>query len=599
MSVGDVRNHDVSLYDHARTTAALAAALYRYHAESKSLTESAVRDETTSKFLLVHGDFYGIQEFIFSEGGESGKGRAKTLRGRSFMVSLLCELAAQAVCESLELPLTSILLNAAGRFTVVAQNTAAARESMVRLEAELNGWLAARFFGESAIGISLLEATATDFASAKGGFRRLWRRLLRESEKKKFSRMDSGRLLGPVRGYLDRFMNDLDPPVCPYCGKRPSVPAAMPRLLAGSRDSCAMCRDQVFLGKWVVSRDRRLAITKPGADIRGEASRLLEPLFGRYQVFFGHGDLSEMAQSGDLLRYWELRAPAATGTAPGSKRVAVREIGGYVPVYEKDDANETRFIEDGRSEGKVEQMLDEVAEGAAKSFLRLAWKAKVEEQGGSLRGLEALGVLKADVDNLGDLFDRGIPGDRVTLFGETVPWVELASLELVRTQLQRWLADGYVTTGMLHRFNAFQEMAGREALVRKASEVTMEDVESCLWRSRFKYTVARNTARSRKDLKEAERKGGRGSTWSRRVVRAARLGIEDSNLADSLRNQEVREGPWRSNSGKIVKRRFSGSTCSPSRRRRGPRRFLRTGAGTTTNRARFAVSTTRSCASSP
>ncbi|MBW1987358.1 MAG: HD domain-containing protein, partial [Deltaproteobacteria bacterium] len=52
---------DVSLYDHARTTAALAVTIYLYHQQTNSLTIEAIKNYADRKFLLINGDFYGIQ----------------------------------------------------------------------------------------------------------------------------------------------------------------------------------------------------------------------------------------------------------------------------------------------------------------------------------------------------------------------------------------------------------------------------------------------------------------------------------------------------------------------------------------------------------
>jgi CRISPR-associated protein Csm1 len=68
----------------------------------------------------VQGDFFGIQDFIFAEGGKTQKRAATLLRGRSFYVSLLSELAALKVLEALALPATSQVVNAAGKFLIVA-----------------------------------------------------------------------------------------------------------------------------------------------------------------------------------------------------------------------------------------------------------------------------------------------------------------------------------------------------------------------------------------------------------------------------------------------------------------------------------------------
>ena len=123
-------NPEVSLYDHSKTTAALATALWRWHEENqltghdqavKLADRSASWDE--QKFLLIQGDFFGIQDFIFSGGSDSNKQAAKLLRGRSFQVSLFTELAALKVLQACELPSTSQMMNAAGKFLIIAPNT--------------------------------------------------------------------------------------------------------------------------------------------------------------------------------------------------------------------------------------------------------------------------------------------------------------------------------------------------------------------------------------------------------------------------------------------------------------------------------------------
>ena len=77
-------------------------------------------DYAEPKFLLVQGDFFGIQNFLFAAGAETRKQAAKLLRGRSFQVSLFTEMAALRLLDELALPPTSQVLNAAGKFLIVA-----------------------------------------------------------------------------------------------------------------------------------------------------------------------------------------------------------------------------------------------------------------------------------------------------------------------------------------------------------------------------------------------------------------------------------------------------------------------------------------------
>lgn len=166
---------DVSLYDHSKSVAALSVALYMYHRDTNSMSVEAICESAKQKFCLIGGDFYGIQNFIFSDSGEAGKHRSKILRGRSFAVSLFCELAADFICREIGLPPSSILLNAAGKFTILAPNTPAVKNAVSSLQNKINDWLISKTFGENAFGIALIEAAPADFES--GNFYRLYKRL--------------------------------------------------------------------------------------------------------------------------------------------------------------------------------------------------------------------------------------------------------------------------------------------------------------------------------------------------------------------------------------------------------------------------------------
>ena len=414
VTVGHART-DVSLYDHLRATAALAAALYRYHDTAGSLSVPDVsKDWSTKKFLLVSADFYGIQDFIFNEGGESAKGRAKTLRGRSFMVSLFSELAAHKLCQELGLPHTSVVLNAAGKFTLICHNTPDAKKALATTEEQINDWLVGKFYGENTFGVSMIDASPDDFVC--GNFAHLWRSLGEKVDRRKYARFDLKKHGGSVPGYLNSFDNTLKHSLCPFCGKRPSVAGAMWKE-EGSEDSCTTCRDNVFIGKNIVKKEKyqseegsgrvRLAVTTTDADL---ADCLMEPIFGCYRIGFTTGLMKDNARNGTLLRYWQIER----GEGSKEKGVVItrKEIGGYVPVYSENDENDDRFIEGRKTDRRKEEMIDQILIGAPKTFHHLAASAKLPDESGDskskYRGIEALGVLKADVDNLGLIFAVGL-----------------------------------------------------------------------------------------------------------------------------------------------------------------------------------------------
>ncbi|MEI7988530.1 MAG: type III-A CRISPR-associated protein Cas10/Csm1 [Chloroflexota bacterium] len=127
---------DVSLYDHARMTAALAVCLLDFEA-GKIKT---MRDVVTRAFqdkaqqakdeqvlgepvaLLVGGDISGIQNFIYTL---SSKRAAQTLRGRSFYLQLLTEAVLRYVLRQLDLPYTNVIYSGGGHFFLLAPLSAA------------------------------------------------------------------------------------------------------------------------------------------------------------------------------------------------------------------------------------------------------------------------------------------------------------------------------------------------------------------------------------------------------------------------------------------------------------------------------------------
>ncbi len=398
---------DVSLYDHSRTTAALAAALYLYHREDSTFTMSDVQDRTEKKLLLVTGDFYGIQDFIFASGGETNRASAKLLRGRSFAVSLLSELAGDYICRETGLPSSSIVLNAAGKFTLIAPNTKQTLSKISAAEKHINEWLMKHFYGETAMGVSFVEASGDDFVSETFGH--LWERLSGQIEKRKFSKVDLDTYGGAVEEYLGNFNNELTENLCPFCGKRPSdATAEGDELLGDTSSACRICRDHIYIGTHLV-KAQRFAITTPDAQLYGGG--LLEPVFGRYQVSFDvTGELSSLAADGSLLKYWDI---GISESGSITKDITAKFVNGYVPSYSEEDRTEEavdRFLYGAKSDKKKNKLFDFLTSNKdqPKTFSHLSKMSLNKKDDGTFSGVEALGVLKADVDHLGLVFACGL-----------------------------------------------------------------------------------------------------------------------------------------------------------------------------------------------
>lgn len=406
---------EVSLYDHSKATAAFAVALWRWHdwsvtegtlTEKKALQAHQGRtDWGEEKFLLVQGDFFGIQDFIFADGSETNKKAAKLLRGRSFMVSLFTELAALKVLETLELPSTSQIINAAGKFQIVAPNTEDVRKKLIAVREEINGWFLQHTFGLAGLGLVWKSACCNDFLA--GRYSTLMENLFADLEREKLRRFD---LTGDAPTV---FEISYTWGVCRYNNRFP----------ADSKDSAPLSRDQIEIGASLTNRDR-LLVMRDDAELRQGGVKTLETSIFGYRIGFTQekeitGRFGPLARSGGLLRYWDFSLPdnLADTLWHGYAR---RYINAFVPRFDKFDQ-----LTSDKYQGVDED--DECRPGNPKTFSHLACedrllaKTENDKQGKEQWiGHIALTTLKGDVDNLGKMFKQGL--------GSTSSFAKMAAL---------------------------------------------------------------------------------------------------------------------------------------------------------------------------
>lgn len=393
---------EVSLYDHSKTTAALATALWRWHEDSKQIDEPAANqlkersDWNVDKFLMIQGDFFGIQDFIFADGSQTNKAAAKLLRGRSFQVSLFTELAALKVLDALSLPPTSQITNAAGKFLIVAPNTPDARAQLETARTEINQWFLQHSFGLAGLGLIGKPASCNDFL--KGRFGALQMSLFAELERAKLQRFDLTAPGNPV------FDVDYPHGICQYNGRLPVDDSSL--------KSAALSRDQIILGS-VLTREDRLLIVRDPAVLTGRSLRTLEvPVFG-YGVAFTQneevtGKFGALAQDGTLQRCWDFSLPVNL-TDTLWHGYARRFINAYVPRFTAVDLQTS----DKYVGLENEVTADDLRFEAGKTLNHIACEdrtPRLDKDGhqSGWQGQVALMTLKGDVDNLGTIFQQGL-----------------------------------------------------------------------------------------------------------------------------------------------------------------------------------------------
>ncbi len=368
----------ISLFDHLKTTSAIAQALYGFHKAGGTLEESKIESIKNNEFLFVQGDFSGIQSFIFSKMGESNKYAAKILRARSFFVSLSTDLAAYDICKRLNLTKATIVMNAGGKFTLLLPNTPESLRVIYEVEEEINKSFKDLTFGETRFYIASVPLSDSDFDSKSDAFSKKMEKLVMELEKKKLQPKIDRFVFD---GYIDEISRS-GKGVCKICGKH----------VAACDDDvpiCDYCKVFREIGANLV-RKKYFKITK-------NKKEGIPEIVNDYKLDFlsDKGNLTSFIK--DALLVYDLERDGEF------KGVAKGKISGYVPVYTMEES------EIGKYEGLD---VDEIADVEdPKTFAMIAEDAKEPNEKGEYVGEAFLGILKADVDNLGRIFIEGIKGD--------------------------------------------------------------------------------------------------------------------------------------------------------------------------------------------
>ena len=332
---------DVSLFDHLLTTAAIASAIY-------------LGDK--KEFFLIQGDFSSIQNFIFSKYGESNKYLAKILRAKSLFVTLATEMIALKVCKELGLTPLSIVMNAGGKFTIIAPkiDENELNEILNKIKSEIN---------EEFSKINFLQ-THFILDYVKEGFKNLsFRNASKVMEKmaKKFegSKLKFDEEIEVFDSYIDELSKKEK---CDICGIVPTDEKIEKDVYI-----CRFCKKFKDLGqKLPKAKYIKLDLNKG--------------------IFDGIDLVDEIDEENENIIYYSVDE---------NDNFAIKRVANYVPIIEEKKAV-YELIKD-KSDSKI---------GDIKSFYHIAVDGLEEKEDGYY-GRKYLAILKADVDNLGQIFIYG------------------------------------------------------------------------------------------------------------------------------------------------------------------------------------------------
>ena len=356
---------DVSLFDHLLLTSALSVAL----------------KEDKESFYLIQGDFTSIQNFIFSQGGESNKFLAKILRAKSLFVSLATEYIALKICKLLQIPPTNIVLNAGGKFTIIAPKYKSIKvqseeksfdEFIKYIRYDINKQFAKINYLQTKFALTYIEEKYEHLQYNSEIFEKeknlhcqkepynascvFWKIAKSfEEEKLKF---DSE--IEVFDKYIDEFQEDKEK--CDICGIVPTNKKINDIYI------CEYCNKFKEWGeKFTKKKYIKLDFSK---DLMN-AFEFVDDIQNDNKIYFSMNEKDNFA---------------------------IKRVANYVPLIENGNDERYKLIE--------EKFDEKLKEGDVKSFYHIAVEGLEEKEDG-FYGRKYLAILKADVDNLGQIFIYG------------------------------------------------------------------------------------------------------------------------------------------------------------------------------------------------
>lgn len=439
---------DVPYYDHVKLTATIASCMYLYDKEKESnsinykdkyFKKNQKKEREKLKFLFVSGEFTGIQNFIYTI---TSKMAMKSLRGRSFYLELFIEHIIDEILEALNLSRVNLIYSAGSQFYMLLPNVPKTIEILENYKKIVNDFLLKELGTSVYYEISHTETSAEELGNKlsenikkENQIKEIFKRNSIETSRKKLNRYSEKQLeeIFDEDSDLNKIHNDTkECVICKKSEKEEILIKNSQKENNGNLEICDSCKNYIQLGK---------DISKSFHHIKNK------------RVFFLEKNCSENSDKLKFPKYPE-----------GFVEIIFKDFKSKdLELFEKKSENFYRFysINDdylGKGNSKnikvgnynVKSMKEKNKDtNNLVEFTELVKKSK---------GIERLAVLRADIDNLGTLFQTGFE-DRgfVNIDGEKEPYKFVRFSKTV--VLSRYLSDFFkrVINLILERKNLTDE----------------------------------------------------------------------------------------------------------------------------------------------
>lgn len=335
---------NVPLYEHSKATAVFAVAIQKLNEIGNKNIIGYYKDKSgdikQKDLLYIVGDFFGIQKFIF-DSVPSAKA-SKILRAKSAYIQIFAKVAALYITKELGLDHQSIISTNAGKFEILGINTDEAKSRLIKIQKELDSFFIGRYFGETGVGISFVEASLADFV-VKGQYKESLRaEIAKAVETAKFGKFD----LQNIEAVLEYDEGLDNQNLCPLCNKRKKI----------NDEACGVCGNFVKIGE-KLAKSKFMKITKDDS-------------YGGIEIFGGY-----------YVQFEE-------------KNSVFVEKGADIAVFDIENDEEFR----GYAKWELKSYVAAKNDKEVMTFEELADRSC----GGDELGIKAVMSLKGDVDGMGD-----------------------------------------------------------------------------------------------------------------------------------------------------------------------------------------------------
>ena len=351
---------DISLFDHSKITAALAACIYLYldkrtdyHQELFTKRHSFYEEKA---FCLLSCDISGVQSFIYTI---SSKGALKGLRSRSFYLELLLENLADEILSVCSLYRTNLLYTGGGHAHILLPNTAEARENTIETIKNINRKLRETFGARLFIAYGMQECSANELMNKTDdpeAYSNIFRSMSAQISEHKLRRYTASEIRQLNNSYTDKEGRE-----CKVCGISGNLEERTDGILC---NTCAAFSD---ISTMLIKPDSVFIVTNE------EINPVYLPLF---------------TNQGELLYFQAKRENEV-------KELLMTNPEKVVRVYSKNT------YRTGLSLATKLWLGDYSATNSAGELLTFPELADIAN------GISRIGVLRADVDNMGAAFING------------------------------------------------------------------------------------------------------------------------------------------------------------------------------------------------